>query len=157
METVITGVVGVVVAFLTHLITKRKYTSEVESSNIQNMQNSLDFYKDMDDDKKARLNDYLDQIEGLVENQKKLEAENSQMRIAIANNQAENARLKKDVETLKSEKKHLQHEIDLIKAVKEEADKAKAENQSLRLENQTLRKEIDKLMTVSKSKRTKKE
>ena len=42
-------------SFFTWLFSKRKYNSEVDSNNIENMQKSLDFYIKLSDDYKSRL------------------------------------------------------------------------------------------------------
>lgn len=60
------GIIGTVVAslvtgFSTWFFTKRKYNSEVDNNLIKNMQESLDFYKSLADDNKARLEAVLDE------------------------------------------------------------------------------------------------
>ena len=42
-------------AFTTWFFTKRKYNAEVDNNLISNMQESLEFYKSLADDNKARL------------------------------------------------------------------------------------------------------
>lgn len=46
-------------AFTTWFFTKRKYNAEVDNNVITNMQESLEFYKTLVDDNKARLEDAL--------------------------------------------------------------------------------------------------
>lgn len=46
-------------AFTTWFFTKRKYNAEVDNNVITNMQESLEFYKTLADDNKARLEDVL--------------------------------------------------------------------------------------------------
>lgn len=46
-------------AFTTWFFTKRKYNAEVDNNVISNMQESLEFYKTLADDNKARLEDVL--------------------------------------------------------------------------------------------------
>ena len=46
-------------AFTTWFFTKRKYNAEVDKNVITNMQESLEFYKTLADDNKARLEDVL--------------------------------------------------------------------------------------------------
>ena len=46
-------------AFTTWFFTKRKYNAEVDNNVISNMQESLEFYKTLVDDNKARLEDAL--------------------------------------------------------------------------------------------------
>lgn len=56
---IITSVLGILATIVsswsTWFYTRRKYNSEVENSVIQNMQDSLAFYKALSDDNKARL------------------------------------------------------------------------------------------------------
>lgn len=58
-----TGIISIIVSaissIITWLFTRRKYDSEVDDSLIANMQNSLEFYKKLSDDNKARLDDML--------------------------------------------------------------------------------------------------
>lgn len=72
METVsilITGGVGVISSTISALVswflTKRKYNSEVDSTVIENLQKSLDFYKILVDDNKERLDEVLRRNEAL--------------------------------------------------------------------------------------------
>ncbi len=46
-------------AFTTWFFTKRKYNAEVDNNVISNMQESLEFYKTLADDNKARLESVL--------------------------------------------------------------------------------------------------
>ena len=57
---VLTGAIATFVSsFTTWFFTKRKYNSEVDSNLITNMQESLEFYKTLADDNKARLEEVL--------------------------------------------------------------------------------------------------
>lgn len=54
------GVAGTIISsVLTFIFTKKKYHAEVDDNIIQNMQKSLDFYKQLSDDNKDRLEDVL--------------------------------------------------------------------------------------------------
>ncbi len=56
----IIGVLGTTLSgVLTFIFTKKKYRAEVDDTVIQNMQKSLDFYKQLSDDNKERLEDVL--------------------------------------------------------------------------------------------------
>ena len=72
LETLITGGIGLlttVVSGLTSWIfARKKYNSEVDHNLIENMENSLEFYKKQSDDNKTRL-------EEMAERNKILEAE----------------------------------------------------------------------------------
>lgn len=57
---VLTGAITTFVSsFTTWFFTKRKYNTEVDANLITNMQESLEFYKTLADDNKARLEDVL--------------------------------------------------------------------------------------------------
>ena len=58
-ETWITILSSFATAFITWFFTKRKYNSEVDANVITNMQESLEFYKTLADDNKARLEEVL--------------------------------------------------------------------------------------------------
>lgn len=64
-------------AFTTWFFTKRKYNAEVDNNVITNMQESLEFYKTLADDNKARLEDVLKEN---AENRQ----ENSELRKEVA-------------------------------------------------------------------------
>ena len=51
--------------FSSWFFTKRKYNSEVDANLIKNMQDSLEFYKSLADDNKARLEEVLKENENL--------------------------------------------------------------------------------------------
>lgn len=62
-ENIIIAIAGafttIVSGFVSWFFAKRKYNAEVDSNLIENMQNSLEFYKALADDNKARLNEVL--------------------------------------------------------------------------------------------------
>ena len=59
----ITGGIGIVTTvasgFTSWFFTRKKYNSEVDNNVIQNMKESLDFYKQLSDDNKGRLEEIL--------------------------------------------------------------------------------------------------
>ena len=67
---------AVITAIVTFVLTKKKYYSEVDSNVINNMRESLNFYKDLADDNRKRLTEVL-------ENNKKLEDEVSELRKVV--------------------------------------------------------------------------
>lgn len=73
---IIVGLVGilstVVSSFVTFLFTKKKYNAEVDASVIQNLKESLEFYKQLSDDNRQRLEDILKRNEQLEEEVKEL-------------------------------------------------------------------------------------
>ena len=76
METLITGGIGllttIVSAWASWVFARRKYNSEVDNNLIQNMQESLDFYKKLSDDNRARLEEVLKRNEDLEEEVREL-------------------------------------------------------------------------------------
>ena len=76
MDVLITGAVGVVSsiisAWTSWFFARKKYNSEVDNQLIQNMNESLEFYKKLSDDNKARLDDVLKRNEDLEKEVKEL-------------------------------------------------------------------------------------
>ena len=76
LSIIITGIVGLVSTIVssstTWFFTRKKYNREVDSTNIQNMQETLEFYKKLSDYNKERLDEYLRRNEQLEEEVNKL-------------------------------------------------------------------------------------
>lgn len=63
---IITNILApVITGFASWLMAKKKYNSEVDNTVIENMRNSLEFYKQLSDDNKNRLADILHKNEQL--------------------------------------------------------------------------------------------
>ena len=79
---IVTGGVGIfstiVSSWITWFITRKKYYSEVDHNLIENMENSLEFYKKLSDDNRARL-------EEMAERNKALEIEVQELRKQMLN------------------------------------------------------------------------
>ena len=79
---IVTGGVGIfstiVSSWITWFITRKKYYSEVDHNLIENMENSLEFYKKLSDDNRARL-------EEMAERNKALEVEIQELRKQMLN------------------------------------------------------------------------
>lgn len=75
----ITGGIGIVTTvasgFTSWFFTRKKYNSEVDNNVIQNMKESLDFYKQLSDDNKGRLEEILKRNDRLEERNDALEKE----------------------------------------------------------------------------------
>lgn len=60
MSDYITAIIGTIStifsAYISHIVTKRKYNAEVDNTQIHNMSDALTFYKDLCDDNRERLN-----------------------------------------------------------------------------------------------------
>ena len=84
IEVLITALIG----FITSLVsgwtswffTRKKYNSEVDSTIISNMKESLDFYRQLSDDNKQRLEEVLKRNDELEERDKRLEEEVRELR-----------------------------------------------------------------------------
>ena len=76
MDVLITGAVGVVSsiisAWTSWFFARKKYNSEVDNNLIEIMQDSLNFYKQLSDDNRKRLDDVLKRNEDLEKEVKEL-------------------------------------------------------------------------------------
>jgi len=50
---------------LTYFFTKKKYNAEVDKQIIENLQNSLNFYKELSEDNRKKLEEYREENEDL--------------------------------------------------------------------------------------------
>lgn len=84
IDVIITGAVGLVTSIVTGvaswLFARKKYNAEVDSTRIDNLQKSLDFYIKLADDNNKRLEDVLKRNEYLEKKNDKLEEEVSRLR-----------------------------------------------------------------------------
>lgn len=87
MEAVITAVIGVVCtglsSFITWLLTRRKYNTEVDHNSIENMDNSLEFYSKLSNSNNKILEDILERSEKLAESNLKLLIEVQNLRAQV--------------------------------------------------------------------------
>lgn len=69
IQVIITGAIGIITTIVgswtSYIFTKRKYNAEVDSSVIDNMKQSLDFYIKLSDDNKDRLDEALKRNDAL--------------------------------------------------------------------------------------------
>lgn len=74
---IITALIGIMTSgatsWITWFLTKKKYNAEVDGALLDNMKESLNFYKELSEDNKRRLEDVLDR-------NKQLEKEVSDLR-----------------------------------------------------------------------------
>ena len=79
VDVLITAGVGVVSsiisAWTSWFFARKKYDSEVDNNLIKNMQESLDFYRQLSDDNKTRLEEVLKRNEALEKRDEALEME----------------------------------------------------------------------------------
>jgi regulator of replication initiation timing len=82
LDILITGGVGVVTTIIgswtSWFFARKKYNSEVDSNLIENMENSLEFYRKLSDDNRARL-------DSMVERNQNLERELQELRKQVLN------------------------------------------------------------------------
>lgn len=80
-ELLITGGIGLVSTIVSGcvswILARKKYNSEVDHNTIENMDDSLEFYKKLSDDNKVRLDE-------LIERNKQLEVEVQELRKQVA-------------------------------------------------------------------------
>lgn len=60
---IITGAVGIVTNFVTWFLARRKYNTEVDSNEIENLKKSLEFYENIVKDNNKKLTFYIDLAE----------------------------------------------------------------------------------------------
>ena len=60
---IITGAVGIVTNFVTWFLARRKYNTEVDSNEIENLKKSLEFYENIVKDNNKKLAFYIDLAE----------------------------------------------------------------------------------------------
>lgn len=81
-EVIVTGIIGllstITSSWASWTFAKRKYYSEVDHNLIENMENSLEFYKKLSDDNRARL-------EEMAERNKALETELKDLKNQVLN------------------------------------------------------------------------
>lgn len=82
ISVLITGGIGILStitsSWITWFVTRKKYYSEVDHNLIENMENSLEFYKKLSDDNRARL-------EEMAERNRFLEVEVQELRKQMLN------------------------------------------------------------------------
>lgn len=92
-EILVTGGVGIVSSIISGwvswILARRKYNSEVDGTLIENMQKSLEFYKNLSDDNEQRLEKVLE--------------DNVNLRQTVEELLKENKQLKKEIDTLKDQ------------------------------------------------------
>lgn len=89
VDVLITAGVGVVSsiisAWTSWFFARKKYDSEVDNNLIKNMQESLDFYRQLSDDNKTRLEEVLKRNEALEKRDEALEMEVRQLKNQMIN------------------------------------------------------------------------
>ena len=89
IDVLITAGIGIISTFIgswtSWFFARKKYNAEVDSSLINNLQESLDFYKKLVDDNNVRLEDLLQRNKDLEERDSKLEEEVRQLRNQMMN------------------------------------------------------------------------
>lgn len=87
MNIIITGILGVLTtglgSFITFFITRKKYHTEVDNNLIDNMQESLDFYKKLSDDNTERLDVLLEDNQILRVKFEAVLADNTKLRLEM--------------------------------------------------------------------------
>lgn len=106
---IITGVIGlittIVSAWLSWFFARKKYNSEVDGQVIQNMKESLDFYKQLSDDNTSRLNQVLAQNKEILEQNAKLLEQNTKLEQEVKELKIQIKDLMEENKTAKGKKK----------------------------------------------------
>lgn len=67
INVIITGIIGIIASivsgFTSYFFTRRKYNVEVNSNEIENLKNSLDFYEKIVQDNNRKLQFYIELVE----------------------------------------------------------------------------------------------
>lgn len=81
---IIIGLIGIasttISSWITWFLTRKKYNTEVDQNLIQNMKESLDFYRQLSDDNKSRLEEVLRRNDELEQRNDRLEEEVKKLR-----------------------------------------------------------------------------
>ena len=87
IEVIITGAVGVVTTIISSIVSwlsaKKKYNAEVNHAEIENMKESLEFYKTLSESNQATLTEILDKSKELAENNLKLIIEIQNLKVQV--------------------------------------------------------------------------
>lgn len=87
IEVIITGVVGIVTTIISSIVSwmsaKKKYYAEVNHAEIENMKESLEFYKTLSESNQATLTEILDKSKELAENNLKLIIEIQNLKVQV--------------------------------------------------------------------------
>lgn len=106
-EILITGGVGILTSIIsswcTWYFTRKKYNTEVDGNIIENLEKSLQFYKTLVDDNKARLEKVLEDDKSMREEMDGIIKENKTLKNSLAALTQENKELKKMVNELKKQ------------------------------------------------------
>ena len=85
----VTGLIGILTTIVgswaSWFFARKKYNSEVDNNLIENMQESLNFYKQLSDDNRSRLEEVLKRNAELQERNKNIEEEINQLRNQMFN------------------------------------------------------------------------
>lgn len=80
---IVSLIVTIITNVVTWLLTRKKYNAEVDFTLLENMQKSLDFYKQLSDDNSKRLEEVLQRNERLEQKNEDLEKEIRELRNQI--------------------------------------------------------------------------
>ena len=87
LNILVTGGVGVcttiIGSWVSWFFTRKKYNSEVDHNQIDNMNDSLDFYTKLVDDNKSRLDDLIERNQSLENEIGELSRDNQAMRLEM--------------------------------------------------------------------------
>lgn len=86
IDIIIPTACSLITGFITWLLTKKKYDSEVKGSDIQNMDQALEFYTKIADDMNVRLNQALERNQKLEDDVRFLKNQLLELQLKICLN-----------------------------------------------------------------------
>ena len=101
IDILITTGASIVTGAATFLFTRRKYISEVKTNDIENMRRTLQFYVDIVEDNKKRMDLYQNALERVNTKIAMLTDENIELRREVKQLQFENTDLRQKLSNLK--------------------------------------------------------
>lgn len=100
MEVIITAIIGLITTALgsgtSWVLARRKYNAEVEGSTVENLRESLEFYKRLSDDNRDRLEEILQRDQAIID--KDVDLSDKIIKLT-----AENRGLKQEIKELRQE------------------------------------------------------
>ena len=91
--------------WVTYLLTRKKYHSEVDNNLITNMQESLEFYTKLSDDNSKRLQEILADYDKLRDQFEAVLTENNSLRIEVVKLRTQISSLSKELKKFNKENK----------------------------------------------------
>ena len=109
LSVIITAVIGIITtvisAWVSWFFTRKKYNAEVDNALLENLQHSLDFYRNLSDDNRNRLNVMLERNNKLESEVLELRKQVNDLAISICYNLTCKARIYSQEKEVQNETK----------------------------------------------------